>query len=145
MATPFETFVNAELPKRISIAVPPTGDLDPNKYVVTTGVGLGVKLVDAPTGSGSVISSNIEMIQVVDPNSHDFTLQHTPVTNSLNVFFNGLFLFNFNNYFLTFLSLRAFSLDATAALFFLLIFLPHVSLIKAFCFAFNFDSPRLVK
>ena len=98
MATPFETFVNAELPKRISIAVPPTGDLDPNKYVVTTGVGLGVKLVDAPTGSGSVISSNIEMIQVVDPNSHDFTLQHTPVTNSLNVFFNGLFLFNFNNY-----------------------------------------------
>lgn len=45
MATPFETFVNEELPKRISTMADPT-DTPAGLVPMTTGVGLGVELVD---------------------------------------------------------------------------------------------------
>jgi hypothetical protein len=53
MATQFEEFVNAELPKRISIDVPSDGNLNAGLLLQTTGVGLGVQLV---TMSGTTIS-----------------------------------------------------------------------------------------
>jgi hypothetical protein len=53
MVTPFEEFINAELPKRVSIEVPAEGNLDAGLLLQTTGVGLGVQLV---TLSGSTIS-----------------------------------------------------------------------------------------
>ena len=97
MATPFETFVNGELPKRISIAVPASGNLDPDKYVVSTGVGLGVKLVDAPGGSATPTSTAVDQFLVPVTPSHDFTLSHAPLANSETVMINGLVLVNYNS------------------------------------------------
>ena len=48
MGTPFEDFVNAELPTKISTTIPPSGNLPPGQVLQTTGVGLGV----VPTGGG---------------------------------------------------------------------------------------------
>lgn len=96
MATPFETFVNSELPKRVSIAVPASGNLDPDKYLMSTGVGLGVKLVDAPTGSGAPISALVEHFLIPRVPSHTFTLAHAPLANSETVMFNGLVLVNYH-------------------------------------------------
>lgn len=45
MATPFETFVNQELPKRISTSIDPT-NVPAGFLFLTTGVGLGVELAD---------------------------------------------------------------------------------------------------
>jgi hypothetical protein len=50
MASQFENFVNTELPKRLSIDVPSTGNLEPNMIVTTTGLGLGVQLVAGVAG-----------------------------------------------------------------------------------------------
>lgn len=46
MATPFETFVNTELPKRISTEANPL-EVGPGLIPVTTGIGLGVEFVSA--------------------------------------------------------------------------------------------------
>ena len=46
MPSPFELFVNAELPRRISTEVPVSGNLDAGKIPRSTGVGLGVEFVD---------------------------------------------------------------------------------------------------
>jgi len=53
--TNFTQFVNAELPKRISIEVPSTGNLQANKYLITTGIGLQVRVVDEIEGSNLFI------------------------------------------------------------------------------------------
>lgn len=42
MATPFEIFVNNEIPTTIRTTIPPSGNLEAGKMLVTTGVGLNV-------------------------------------------------------------------------------------------------------
>jgi len=57
-ATQFEEFVNTELPKRISTDVPPSGNLSDSKYLRTTGIGLGVEVVDAPSGGEIIVKES---------------------------------------------------------------------------------------
>ena len=52
MATPFETFVNTELPKRVSIPVPDGGNLPAGKVLTTTGIGVTVTGGAVATGFG---------------------------------------------------------------------------------------------
>lgn len=53
-ATPFENFVNKELPKRISTDIPDSGNLPAGKVLVTTGLGLGVELRDGDDAGAGV-------------------------------------------------------------------------------------------
>jgi hypothetical protein len=95
MATPFENFVNGELPKRVSIEVPSSGNLDPDKYLVSTGVGLGVKLVNAPGGGVVLPTRTAEQFMVTAALEYSFTLSNMPLANSETIFFNGLPLVNY--------------------------------------------------
>lgn len=54
MATEFEVFVNAELPKRISTEDNPL-TIPANKVPVTTGVGLSTTFLDYNSGGGGEI------------------------------------------------------------------------------------------
>ncbi len=49
MATPFENFVNTEIPKRLATNTDPL-TVPSGKMPVTTGVGLLVEFQDVPTG-----------------------------------------------------------------------------------------------
>lgn len=62
MATPFETFVNGELPKRVSTEDSPIS-WTPGRVVVTTGVGLGVTTDEFP--APPVLSVNSDVGDVV--------------------------------------------------------------------------------
>jgi len=69
----FEDFVNTELPRRLSIDVPETGNLPANKLIMTKGVGLGIKLVDPSTlpGSGQALSHTYYIVtSFIQPNEH---------------------------------------------------------------------------
>lgn len=62
MATSFENFVNAELPKRISIEVPPSGNLEPKRVLHTTGNGLQVELGNVDEEQKNFIVNSAETI-----------------------------------------------------------------------------------
>ncbi|MCW6598776.1 hypothetical protein [Yersinia ruckeri] len=53
-ATPFENFVNKELPKRLSTDIPESGNLPAGKVLVTTGLGLSVELRDGDDAGAGV-------------------------------------------------------------------------------------------
>ncbi|TPG60016.1 hypothetical protein [Ewingella americana] len=56
-ATPFEKFVNTELPRRVSIEIPESGNLAPGQVLMSTGVGLGVKVADIDSASSGIIQA----------------------------------------------------------------------------------------
>ena len=68
MATPFQDFVNAELPKRVSCEEAVGGNLPAAKRLRTTGLGLQVELVDEIGGvdlsfdgsSVNIVADNVQ-------------------------------------------------------------------------------------
>lgn len=96
MPSSFEIFVNAEIPKRIYTEVPSEGNLEPDKLLLTTGIGLGVKLIDVPNGY-TTVSEYTEYKEITELISNNMIqLEHIPVS-SVTVWFNGLMLINYNN------------------------------------------------
>jgi hypothetical protein len=110
LATPFEEFVNLELPKRVWIEVPVTGNLDPNQYLITTGVGLGVYCATSGGGAGATLSgispiivgfdaglwtvgynSFYESVKVTSNNQSIFILSAVPPVG-IDVFYDGYLL-----------------------------------------------------
>lgn len=91
MATPFENFVNAELPKRLATNIDPTS-VPAGKVPVTTGVGLLVEFLDYLTGSGIDISilvyNEIPERSPIDGNI--FVLDYEYLPKSLCVYHNGI-------------------------------------------------------
>lgn len=65
----FQSFVNNELPRRISSEVPVSGNLPSGKFLKTTGVGLNVQVVDR-------VDSGV--VHVIEQDQHSFNLL-TPV------------------------------------------------------------------
>lgn len=59
MPSPFESFVNIELPKRVSTDIPVSGNLPAGYVPVSTGVGLGVNFVPANAASGDAQISKV--------------------------------------------------------------------------------------
>ncbi len=53
MSEQFESFVNAELPRRVSIEIPASGNLTPGKLLKTTGIGLQVEETDMESTSST--------------------------------------------------------------------------------------------
>ena len=92
MSTDFEKFVNSELPKRLFIGVPETGDLPGGKMVITKGVGLECVLSDiSPTDSIDFATREL----IVDENlviNKTLTLYNTPITSSVVIYQNGLIM-----------------------------------------------------
>jgi hypothetical protein len=57
--SPFENFVNTELPTRIATSIPLSGNLPAGYVPVSTGVGLGVDFVPANAASGDAQISKV--------------------------------------------------------------------------------------
>ena len=66
----FESFVNTELPLRLSIAFPAAGNLTANELLQATGVGLNMKVVD--TAIVIPVSISLTTIGLVDTNASHY-------------------------------------------------------------------------
>jgi len=87
MATLFQEFVNRELPKRLWIEVPGTGNLESGKYLRTTGTGLQVELVTTVTGEIAELIKTFNCASsaaVDDVVFHSNSATETVVVNSDN-------------------------------------------------------------
>lgn len=62
MATQFQQFVNRELPKRIWVETPASGNLEAGKFLVTTGRGLEVQLINNVGGGGGSLTETVEQL-----------------------------------------------------------------------------------
>jgi len=98
MATPFENFVNAELPKRIGTNEDPTS-VSAGKVPVTTGIGLLVEFRDYIAGTGTnleivdIINSFIVTNEVPERSPIDgdiFVVDYQYIPHSLCVYHNGI-------------------------------------------------------
>lgn len=99
MATPFENFVNAELPKRISTNANPL-TVPSGQVPVTTGVGLTTEFKPYGVGGSVDVSAvlsllfsglvvgEIPVVDVVDPAI--YYLQHPYKSGSLAIYHNGI-------------------------------------------------------
>jgi len=90
MATPFETFVNTELPTRVSTAIPTGGNLASEKLIRTTGVGLAVQLTDTiRAGSVTDIGSLIVNSTLYDQFAITALSQALRIVNPTGTPFDG--------------------------------------------------------
>lgn len=70
----FQSFINNELPRRISSDVPVTGNLPSGKFLKTTGVGLNVETVDrVESGVIHLIEQPSHAFNILTPIYHDGT------------------------------------------------------------------------
>ncbi len=99
MATPFENFVNAELPKRLATNINPLA-VPAGKVPVTTGIGLLVEFMDYVAGQGvdlAQVLASITQLYIVNEvperspvNDNIFVLDYEYAIGSLCVYHNGI-------------------------------------------------------